>query len=105
VTDVLTVNPDAPEKSAIARAADVLRAGGLVAFPTETVYGLGAHALDPAAVRRIFEAKERPATDPLIVHVGSVEDVASLAADLSDEVHELAGRFWPGPAGGRAGRW
>jgi L-threonylcarbamoyladenylate synthase len=97
VTDVLTVNPDAPEKGAIARAAEVLRAGGLVAFPTETVYGLGAHALDPAAVRRIFEAKERPATDPLIVHVGSVEDVASLAADLSDEVHELAARFWPGP--------
>jgi L-threonylcarbamoyladenylate synthase len=97
VTDVLTVNPDAPEKGAIARAAEVLRAGGLVAFPTETVYGLGAHALDPVAVRRIFEAKERPATDPLIVHVGSIDRVASLVADLPDEVGKLAARFWPGP--------
>jgi L-threonylcarbamoyladenylate synthase len=79
------------------RAADVLRAGGLVAFPTETVYGLGANALDAAAVRRIFEAKGRPATSPLIVHVASLEMAQSLAEDWPEEASRLAARFWPGP--------
>jgi L-threonylcarbamoyladenylate synthase len=80
----------------IAEAAAILRAGGLVAFPTETVYGLGAHGLDAQAVQGIFEAKQRPADDPLILHVGH--------ADLVDEVaifgqlaRRLAARFWPGP--------
>ena len=63
-TTVLTVDPAHPAPEVIARAVTVLRAGGLVAFPTETVYGLGAHALDPAAVARIFAAKGRPASDP-----------------------------------------
>jgi hypothetical protein len=66
---VLTVDPTAPDPATLARAADVLRRGGLVAFPTETVYGLGANALDEAAVRRIFAAKGRPSYNPLIVHV------------------------------------
>ena len=77
-------------------AAALLRAGGLVAFPTETVYGLGAHALDPHAVRAIFEAKQRPFDDPLIVHVahaGLVDEVA-LPGTLAQQ---LAERFWPGP--------
>jgi len=97
VTDVLIVDPMQPEAEAIARAADCLRAGGLVAFPTETVYGLGVNALDRAAVTRLFTAKGRPATDPLIVHVTSVDAIAPLAAHISDDVRRLAERFWPGP--------
>ena len=80
----------------MAEAAAVLRAGGLVAFPTETVYGLGAHALDADAVRGIFQAKQRPADDPLIVHVREARDLGRIA--LPDETsHRLASRFWPGP--------
>src|SRR5260370_7658230 len=80
-----------------ARAAEVLRGGGLVAFPTETVYGLGGHALEAAAVGRIFAAKGRPATNPLIVHVGEPGQVAGVAADWPDSAEALARRFWPGP--------
>jgi L-threonylcarbamoyladenylate synthase len=86
-----------PDPAGIARAAAILRAGGLVAFPTETVYGLGAHALDRAAVLRIFAAKGRPADDPLIIHVHDVENVADLAAAIPPSVHALGSRFWPGP--------
>ena len=96
-TDVLPVNPDAPEPEAIARAADVLRRGGLVAFPTETVYGLGAAALDPVAVARIFAAKGRPATNPLIVHVPTADEARSLTAAWPEAAARLAERFWPGP--------
>lgn len=81
----------------IARAAALLRAGELVAFPTETVYGLGANALDPAAVDRIFAAKGRPETSPLIVHVASVEMARELALEWSDKAERLAREFWPGP--------
>ena len=81
----------------VARAGAVLRAGGLVAFPTETVYGLGANALDEAAVARIFVAKGRPARNPLIVHVAEVEHVARVAADWPEVAARLAERFWPGP--------
>ncbi|HEU5256876.1 MAG TPA: Sua5/YciO/YrdC/YwlC family protein, partial [Vicinamibacterales bacterium] len=69
MTEVLQVDSTDPDMELIRRAAECLRAGGLVAFPTETVYGLGAHALDRLAVQRVFAAKERPAHDPLIVHV------------------------------------
>jgi L-threonylcarbamoyladenylate synthase len=92
VTDV--VKPDPP---GIRHAADVLRRGGLVAFPTETVYGLGAHALDRTAVRRVFDAKGRPTNDPLIVHVASVDELAPLVTTVPDVVRQLAARFWPGP--------
>jgi L-threonylcarbamoyladenylate synthase len=81
----------------IKRGAELIRAGRLVAFPTETVYGLGANALDEAAVARIFEAKERPATSPLIVHVDSVEMARGLAREWPAEAEALAGRYWPGP--------
>lgn len=83
--------------SSIARAAECLRAGGLVAFPTETVYGLGAHALDAGAVRRLFEAKGRPANDPLIVHVASADEVRGLIMRMPPNAEALAARFWPGP--------
>ena len=95
-TEILTVDPAAPDAAAIARAAACLRRGGLVAFPTETVYGLGAHALDRAAVARIFEAKGRPATDPLIVHVASLDQVRPLVTDVPGVALALAARFWPG---------
>src|SRR5258708_4326336 len=80
----------------IAEAAALLRAGGLVAFPTETVYGLGAHALDPHALRGIFEAKQRPSDDPLIVHVDHPDRVDEVAI-LGPLAQQLAERFWPGP--------
>jgi L-threonylcarbamoyladenylate synthase len=81
----------------IERGADALRAGKLVVFPTETVYGLGANALDPNAVRKIFEVKGRPLSSPLIVHVASVEMARSLASEWPKEAELLAQRFWPGP--------
>jgi L-threonylcarbamoyladenylate synthase len=85
------------DRATIERAALLLRRGGLVAFPTETVYGLGANALDAAAVRRVFEVKGRPDTSPLIVHVDSVAMARTLAAEWSAEAGLLAGRHWPGP--------
>ena len=81
----------------IPEAARLIRAGRLVAFPTETVYGLGANALDAAAVTRIFEVKGRPSTSPLIVHVASIEMARQLAAGWPEEAELLARRFWPGP--------
>jgi L-threonylcarbamoyladenylate synthase len=79
------------------QAAALIRAGKLVAFPTETVYGLGANALDAAAVARIFDAKRRPRTSPLIVHVDSVEMARGLASEWPDAAEQLACRYWPGP--------
>lgn len=81
----------------IARAAELIRAGKLVAFPTETVYGLGANALDEEAVKRIYAVKGRPTTSPLIVHVDSPAMARSLAARWPDEAEALAARHWPGP--------
>ncbi|MEM5948258.1 L-threonylcarbamoyladenylate synthase [Spirochaetia bacterium 38H-sp] len=83
--------------SSIRRAAGVLRSGGLVAFPTETVYGLGANALDASAVARIFEAKERPFFDPLIVHVSDFDMAESVVTYFPPIARRLAERFWPGP--------
>src|SRR3954447_24478723 len=82
---------------AIDRAVAILRGGGLVAFPTETVYGLGADATNPAAVRRIFAAKGRPATNPLIVHVADIDTAKRYAAEWSDAARVLAAVWWPGP--------
>ena len=81
----------------VARAAALIRSGKLVAFPTETVYGLGANALDPAAVERIFQVKGRPGTSPLIVHVDSREMAQRLAERWPENAEALAGRYWPGP--------
>jgi L-threonylcarbamoyladenylate synthase len=81
----------------LARAADLIRSGGLVAFPTETVYGLGANAQDPQAVQRIYEAKGRPASSPLIVHVADEAMAKSISAEWPGLAHVLAARFWPGP--------
>jgi len=81
----------------IKEAAQILRDGGLVAFPTETVYGLGANALDASAVAKIYEAKGRPQTSPLIVHASSIEMARALVTEWPREAEELADRWWPGP--------
>lgn len=83
--------------SDIQAAADVLRAGGLVAFPTETVYGLGADAENPVAVTRTFTVKGRPPSHPLIVHIADLEHLDEWVADIPDDARVLAERFWPGP--------
>src|SRR5271155_916117 len=81
----------------IARAAALIRAGELVAFPTETVYGLGASALDPQAIDKIFAAKGRPPSSPLIVHVSSIEMARGLVREWPERAEKLAAKFWPGP--------
>jgi len=78
-------------------AAAFIRDGKVVAFPTETVYGLGADALNPMAVAKIFELKERPSFDPLIVHIASVDQLEALVKSIDERVHKLAQTFWPGP--------
>ncbi len=83
--------------SDIQKAAAILRSGGLVVFPTETVYGLGANAIDPRAIRKIYALKGRPATSPLIVHVASIEQARELAAEWPQEAERLAREYWPGP--------
>lgn len=82
---------------ALSRAAEILSAGGLVAFPTETVYGLGADAANEEAVRAIYRTKGRPSTVPLIVHIPGIDAAAEWAAALPEGAHRLAARFWPGP--------
>lgn len=94
---VVRVDPVRPDPEDLARAAAVLRRGGLVAFPTETVYGLGANALSAEAVRRIFEVKGRPPSNPLIVHVADVEAAKRLVAAWPPEAEALARVHWPGP--------
>lgn len=96
-TTVIHVDPSDPDPQALVLAAEVLRRGGLVAFPTETVYGLGANALDAAAVARIFAAKGRPASNPLIVHVADIAEAHKLVSHWPREAQLLAERFWPGP--------
>ncbi|WP_432798206.1 L-threonylcarbamoyladenylate synthase [Poriferisphaera sp. WC338] len=85
------------EHEAIVAGADQIRAGKLVAFPTETVYGLGANAFDPAAVSQVFALKQRPSFDPLIVHVESVVQAKQIAASFPAHAEKLAEAFWPGP--------
>ena len=86
-----------PTKAEIEQAARIIRGGGLVAFPTETVYGLGANALDAKAVQRVYAAKRRPASSPLIVHVSSIGMAKKLVSEWPDRAERLASRFWPGP--------
>ena len=97
----LVVDPsnleNAEAEEALGRAAEIVRAGGLVALPTETVYGLGANALDGAAVKRIFEAKQRPAWDPIIVHISSLKMLEGLVEEVPEAARRLMEAFWPGP--------
>jgi L-threonylcarbamoyladenylate synthase len=95
--NVLAIDPISPQPDLIERAAAIIKRGGLVAFPTETVYGLGANALDEPAVRSIFAAKRRALDDPLIVHLASVDDLPTVVTELPPVACALAERFWPGP--------
>ena len=94
---IIRVDPHRPDPAALEEAGQLLRTGALVAIPTETVYGLGANALDSTAVRRIFEAKGRPPTNPLIVHVPDTATARALAGEWPAAASPLAERFWPGP--------
>jgi L-threonylcarbamoyladenylate synthase len=96
-TRIIVVDANNPDPRIIADAAKILRDGGLVAFATETVYGLGADATNPEAVARIFEAKGRPSTNPLIVHVHDKTAALDCVTDWPDRANLLADRFWPGP--------
>lgn len=94
---ILALDPSAPDPGVLEEAAAVLRAGGLVAFPTETVYGLGANALDADAVQRIFAAKGRPSYNPVIAHVADIAGAQALVTEWPPLAQALAERFWPGP--------
>ena len=96
-TQVLRVDPFEPEADKIRLAAEILRGGGLVAFPTETVYGLGANSNDMAAVDRVYEVKHRPREKQLLLHIADVSKVYQYAASIPQEAYKLMHRFWPGP--------
>jgi L-threonylcarbamoyladenylate synthase len=96
-TLMLKVNAENPEPAKIQIAAQIIQNGGLVAFPTETVYGLGADALNPKAVLALFEAKKRPLDNPPIVHVVSISEVYPLVTGVPDKAELLMKQFWPGP--------
>jgi L-threonylcarbamoyladenylate synthase len=95
-TKIIRVNPDNPEEEKIVVAANIIRKGGLVAFPTETVYGLGANGLDGEAVRKIFVAKKRPMDNPLILHVSGVDMIEEIA-EVNETARKLINEFFPGP--------
>ena len=96
-TIILKVDREKPETAKIRTAAQMIRKGGLVAFPTETVYGLGADALNGEAVRRIYAAKKRPLDNPIIVHVATERDVYRLVEEVPPKAEEVMGIFWTGP--------
>lgn len=96
-TEVIHIDPADPDMDGIRYAASILRNGGLVAFPTETVYGLGANALLGSAIRKVYRAKGRPSDNPLIVHIADREALSSVAREVPEIAIELMRRFWPGP--------
>src|SRR5438067_8137683 len=96
-TEVIKIDPLAPERAKIEHAASLIQSGELVVFPTETVHGLGADALQPQAVERIFVAKGRPLSDPLIVHIADESDLPILTTGISATIQRLIAAFWPGP--------
>jgi L-threonylcarbamoyladenylate synthase len=96
-TIILKVNCEKPETAKIRSAAQTIKKGRLVAFPTETVYGLGADAMNAEAVRRIYAAKKRPLDNPIIIHVASKQDVLQLAKEVPSKAEKLMDLFWPGP--------
>lgn len=97
LTQIIKVSPENPEYNTIHLAAEILKIGGLVAFPTETVYGLGANAFNANAVRKVFEAKNRPADNPLIVHISNTDQLMQITNSLPNSGKILTDAFWPGP--------
>ena len=95
--EVVSMTADNLDMEAIRRGGDILKQGGLVAFPTETVYGLGGDALNPQASMKIYAAKGRPSDNPLIVHICRWEDIYKIADPVPEIAQRLAARFWPGP--------
>ena len=98
-TEIVRINPDRVEEheKEISRAAHIIREGGLVAFPTETVYGLGGDALNPCSSKKIYEAKGRPSDNPLIIHISNMDDLKPIVEEIPEDVYRLAEAFWPGP--------
>ncbi|NMA68810.1 MAG: threonylcarbamoyl-AMP synthase [Desulfitobacterium sp.] len=96
-TELVTIHEEEPEKEWIQKAANLIREGQLVALPTETVYGLGANALDPEACKKIFQVKGRPQDNPLIVHISNLNMVEKLVEEWTDQSALCAEKFWPGP--------
>ena len=96
-TEIIKINKDNPENDKIHKAAMILKNGGTVAFPTETVYGLGANALDSAAVEGIFKAKGRPQDNPLIIHIADINQIDNLVENVPVKARKLMEKFWPGP--------
>lgn len=96
-TKIVKIDKDNFKKEELSQAAHILKEGGLVAFPTETVYGLGANGLDERAVRDIYRAKGRPSDNPLILHIGEVEQLDSLVEEIPEIAYKCIEEFWPGP--------
>ncbi len=97
MTKIITINPDNIDMNLLAQAADVIKHGGLVAFPTETVYGLGADTFNAEAVANIFRAKGRPMDNPLISHIADISELERFAREIPDSAERLANEFWGGP--------
>ena len=97
--DTIIVKIDAKkiDDGLIERCAEILREGGTVAFPTETVYGLGADALNPEAIKKIFIAKGRPFDNPLIIHISKTRDILPLVKEIPENAYRVMKKFWPGP--------
>lgn len=96
-TKILKINSKNPQISKIRQAAKIIKSGNVVAFPTETVYGLGANALDSKSVKKIFIAKGRPSDNPLIIHISDSVDLKMLVKQIPHTAHKLINKFWPGP--------
>jgi len=97
MTQVLNIDPQNPQLEKIIKAADILRQGGIVAFPTETVYGLGANFFDEKAIKKLHEVKQRPQNKPFTVHIANLEDLSKFECEMPLFAKELIERFWPGP--------
>ena len=95
--EVVAMDAEHLNMEAIQKAGKILREGGLVAFPTETVYGLGGNALDPKASMKIYAAKGRPSDNPLIVHIADIKDLAKITTEIPEGARILAEKYWPGP--------
>ena len=97
ITKTVQIDENKIDATLIKEAGDIIKNGGLVAFPTETVYGLGGDALNPASSKKIYEAKGRPSDNPLIVHIYRLEDLGKIAKNVSDKAKKVMDAFWPGP--------
>ena len=96
-TKVINIDRKDIDKEVLKEAADIIRGGGFVAFPTETVYGLGADAFNKEAARKIYGAKKRPSDNPLIVHIADIDELEKIVSEVTEDARRLMERFWPGP--------